>query len=237
VNPTLVLTFWRQRLMSPIRMAFLFFIVTFPLLVTLAVPQTGFAAAGNVTGIALVFAIGLIGQDFSSGVLQLLFARPVRRWEYVTSRWLGAGSLAALVGIAQAVLIALLMTVRGAAPGAAETLAFAGERVLGAFGLAAVFVLLSSLVAGVGDVALWIAGQGILAISALVAQAKGWMAAGRVLGELQAALNPSVPITQIANGLAPWAPTSAYLSAIAICLTLAVMLVNRRELSYASSNG
>jgi ABC-type transport system involved in multi-copper enzyme maturation permease subunit len=237
VNATLVLTFWRQRLMSPIRMVFLFFIVAFPLLATLAVPQTGFAAAGNITGIALVFSIGLIGQDFSSGVLQLLFARPVRRWEYVTSRWLGAGSIVALVGIAQGVLIALVMTVRGAAPGAGDTIAFIGERVLGGLGLAAVFVLLSSLVAGVGDVALWIAGQAILAISAMVAQAKGWMAAGRVLGELQGALNPGVPITQIANGLAPWAPVSAYLSTIAVCLTLAVILVNRRELSYASSNG
>jgi ABC-type transport system involved in multi-copper enzyme maturation permease subunit len=237
VNATLILTFWRQRLMSPLRMVFLFCIVSFPLLVTLAAPQTGFTVAGNVTGIALVFAIGLIGQDVSSGVLQLLFARPVRRWEYVTSRWLSAGSIAALVAIAQGVLVALIMTVRGAAPGAGDTLAFVGERVLGAFGLAAVFVLLSSLVAGVGDVALWIAGQAALAISAMVAQTKGWMAAGRVLGELQAALNPGVPITQIVNGLAPWAPLSAYLSAIAVCLTLAVMLINRRELSYASSNG
>jgi ABC-type transport system involved in multi-copper enzyme maturation permease subunit len=170
-------------------------------------------------------------------VLQLLFARPVRRWEYVTSRWLGAGSIVALVGIAQGVLIALVMTVRGAAPGAGDAIAFVGERVLGGFGLAAVFVLLSSLVAGVGDVALWIAGQAVLAISVMVAQAKGWMAAGRVLGELQGALNPGVPIAQIANGLAPWAPVSSYLSTIAVCLTLAVILVNRRELSYASSNG
>jgi ABC-2 family transporter protein len=237
VNPTLIFTFWRQRLMSPIRMAFLLFIVAFPLLVTLAVPQTGLAAAGAVTGIALVFAIGLIGQDLSSGVLQLLFARPVRRWEYVTSRWFAAGSLAALVAIAQGALVVLIMTVRGVAPAGGESLVFIAERVLGAFGLAAVFVLLSSLVAGVGDVGVWIAGQGILAISGMVAQTRGWMTAGRVLGELQAALNPSVPIGQIVNGLAPWAPVCAYLSAIAVCLTFAVMLVNRRELSYASSNG
>lgn len=237
MNPTLILTFWRQRLMSPFRMAFLIFIVGFPMLVTLAVPQTGFAAAGKITGIALVFAIGVIGQDFSSGVLQLLFARPIRRWEYVTSRWLAVGSLAALVGLAQAVVIALLMTARGAAPGTGDTIVFVGERVLDAFGLAAVFVLLSSLVNGVGDIALWIAAQALLAITAMVVQTRGWMAAGRVIGELQAAFNPNVPIAQIVNGLAPWAPVSAYLSVIAVCLTLAVMLVNRRELSYASSNG
>lgn len=237
MNATLILTFWRQRLMSPFRMAFLLFIVGFPMVVTLVVPQTGFAAAGKVTGIALVFVIGLIGQDMSSGVLQLLFARPVRRWEYVTSRWFAAGSLAALVGVAQVVVVALLMTLRGAAPGAGETLALIGERALDALGLAAVFVLLSSLVNGVGDIALWIAGQALLAISGMVVQTRGWMTTGRVLGELQAAFNPSIPIGQILNGLAPWAPVCAYLSVIAVCLTLAVMLVNRRELSYASSNG
>ena len=40
-----------------------------------------------------MIAAGTIGQDVSSGVLQLLFARPVRRSEYVLSRWIGIVAL------------------------------------------------------------------------------------------------------------------------------------------------
>ena len=47
------------------------------------------------------------------------------------------------------------MSLRGAAPGTTDLLTFAGERMFDGFGLAAVFVLLSSLVAGAADVALW----------------------------------------------------------------------------------
>ncbi|MFI5372636.1 MAG: ABC transporter permease subunit [Candidatus Eisenbacteria bacterium] len=236
MNRTLILAFWRQRLMSPFRMAFLLFIVGIPMLITLAVPQTGFAIAGKLTGIALVFSIGLIGQDLSSGVLQLLFARPVRRWEYVMSRWFAAGSISALVGMAQAAMIALIMVLRGAAPGVSEALVFIAERAFEGFGIAAVFVLLSSLVSGVGDVALWIGVQFVCGIGSMVAQAKNWTLAARLIGEAQAAMNPNLPLAQIINGLAPWAPASAYLSVVAVSLTLAVILMNRRELSYASSN-
>jgi ABC-type transport system involved in multi-copper enzyme maturation permease subunit len=42
----------------------------------------------------VVFAAGSIGQDVSSGTLQLLLARPVTRPQYVVNRWLGAGLLA-----------------------------------------------------------------------------------------------------------------------------------------------
>lgn len=237
MNRTLVIAFWRQRLMSPFRMVFLLLIVGIPILITAAMPQVGFSVAGKLTGVALVFAIGLIGQDLSSGVLQLLFARPVRRSEYVMSRWFAAGSMSALVGIGQAVVIALVMMARGAAPGMADTLTFMGERLFEGFGLAAVFVLLSSLVNGVGDVALWIGVQFACGIGGMIAQAKGWTAVARAATEISGSMNPNLPIAQIANGLAPWAPASAYLSTVTLCLAIAVLVMNRRELSYASSNG
>jgi ABC-type transport system involved in multi-copper enzyme maturation permease subunit len=237
VNRTLVVAFWRQRFMSPFRMAFLLFIVGVPLLITAAMPQAGFSIAGKLTGVALVFAIGIIGQDLSSGVLQLLFARPVRRSEYVLSRWFAAGSMSAVIGVGQAALVVLIMTVRGAAPGAPEALTFVGERLFEGFGIAAVFVLLSTLVNGVGDVALWIGVQFVCGIGGMLAQAKGWTWLARAAGELSGSMNPNLPIAQIAGGLAPWAPASAYLSTVTLCLALAVLVMNRRELSYASSNG
>lgn len=237
MNTTLVLAFCRQRLMSPFRMAFLLLIVGIPLAITLAIPAAGLSVAGKITGIGLVFAVGVIGQDLSSGVLQLLFARPVRRSEYVMSRWLAAGGMTALLGVGQAVMVVLIMTARGSAPGTSEALTFIGERFFEGFGLAAVFVLLSSLVNGVGDVALWVVFQLVSAVGGAIAQAKGWSVVVRALNEIAGAMNPALPIAQIVHGLAPWAPASAYLSTVTLCLALAVLVMNRREFSYASSNG
>ena len=79
MNPTLITTFWRQRLSSPVRLVILFFMMTTPLLMLTAMPQMGLAALGEALPIGMLFAAGMIGQDVGSGVLQLVFARPVRR--------------------------------------------------------------------------------------------------------------------------------------------------------------
>ena len=91
MNATLLLSFWRQRFTSPIRLVLLAVAFGVPLLILVFMPSAGFTPLGDTTGLALIFAVGMIGQDLSSGVLQLLFARPVRRAEYVVSRWLGVG--------------------------------------------------------------------------------------------------------------------------------------------------
>ena len=236
MNPTLIVTFWRQRVTSPVRMVILLFMVTTPWLMLTAMPAMGMAALGEVLPIAMVFAAGMIGQDIGSGVLQLVFARPVRRWEYVVSRWLGAalaGSAAFALQLGGAWAIVAL---RGHPADADAVLAFAGGRLLQVFGVAAVMALLSSLAGGLADLAFYVMLNLLGGIAALAAQAKGWAALAKASEILRAALVPAIDFDQVAAGGPPaWLAVVAYLSTVVLCLVIAAEVMNRRQLSYASA--
>lgn len=235
MNPTLITAFWRQRAVSPIRVVILFFMVTMPLIMVAALPAMGLAALGEALPIGMLFAAGMIGQDVGSGVLQLVFARPVRRWEYVMSRWLA-------VGIAAAAAIALqaggawgVLALRGHAPEAEVMLAFAGGRVLQVFGGAAVMALLSSLASGLGDLAIYILLNIVGGLASVAGQAKGWSVLTQGADVLRGALAPAIDFDRVAaGGPHAWLTVVAYLSTIALCLALASEVMNRRQLSYAS---
>ena len=95
MNLTLIAAFLQHRLSSPLRMLFLAAFVLMPLLFVTAAPGMGLTPLEDSFWFVIVLGAGAIGQDVSSGVLQLLLARPITRPEYVTSRWLavaiGAG--------------------------------------------------------------------------------------------------------------------------------------------------
>lgn len=235
MNPTLVVALWRQRLTSPIRVVLLAMAFGFPLL-TVAFTRGSLTMLGDSTGLVLIFAVGMIGQDLSSGVLQLLFARPVRRFEYVVSRWIAVGAAASAIGLAQAGLGFILLGARGAAPPVNELMLFAAQRVLGSFGIAAVFALLSSVIGGVGDLALFFAGFIIGQVVVMVAGAKGWTVLTRAGQEFQAFLMPDLDLPRLLSASTiPLFPIASYLSSVALALALAVWVMNRKELSYASS--
>jgi len=236
VNPTLIATFWRQRLASPVRLVILLFMVSTPLLMVTAMPQMGVSALGEAIPIGMLFAVGMIGQDAASGVLQLVFARPVRRWEYVTSRWLAVALAGSAVVVVQAGGAWGVLALRGHSPDAHAMLAFVAARMLQMFGVAAVMALLSSLVAGVADLAVYILLNVVAGLGSLAAQAKGWAALARAADLLRTALAPAVEFDHVAaGGPAAWLTIVAYLSTIALCLALAAEVMNRRQLSYATA--
>jgi ABC-type transport system involved in multi-copper enzyme maturation permease subunit len=235
MNLTLMLSYWRQRLVSPIRVALLGALFGMPLLGVAFMHGAGLSVLGDSTGLVLVFAVGMIGQDVSSGVLQLLFARPVRRPEYVWSRWLATGLAAAAVGVLQVALAVALLSARGAAPPAQEAALFAGQRVLECFGLAAVFALLSSLIGGVGDLALYFLGTVGGGVLQMAGGAMQQPAVARAGNELMGFVTPKLDLAQIVSASPlPLFPIASYLSTVALCLALAMVVVNRKELSYAS---
>jgi hypothetical protein len=234
VNATLVVAFWRQRLTSPIRLALLLAAFGFPLL-GVVVAHGSLSMLGDSAGLTLIFAVGMIGQDVSSGVLQLLFARPVRRMEYVASRWFAVGAAASIVGALQIALSLMALAARGGAPPAQDAALFVLQRVLESFGLAAVFALLSTLIGSVGDLALYALGTITTGLVEWGAQMQGWTLLARVTGELQGFLTPKLPLAQlIAGSPIPLFPFVSYLSTVTLCLALAVLVMNRKELSYAS---
>jgi ABC-type transport system involved in multi-copper enzyme maturation permease subunit len=235
MNETLITTFWRQRATSVVRMVILFFMVALPLVMLAAMPRVGLAALGDALPLAMLFAVGMIGQDLSSGVLQLVFARPVRRWEYVVCRWVAVAGAAAAVVVAQAAAAWGVLALRGHAPAAELVIDFASGRVLQVVGVASVMALFSSLVAGLADLAVYIVLNILAGIAGLAAQAKGWVALGhtsRLLGDV---LAPAIDFRTVAGGgVHAWLEVIAYLSTILLCLAFASVAMNRRELSYAS---
>ena len=236
MNPTLMATFWRQRLTSPVRMALVAMLAGTPLLGVAFMPGAGLALLGNAQGLILTLGAGMVGQDLSSGVLQLLCARPVRRSEYVTSRWLGAAIAAAALSLVQLALASGVLAARGAAPTPQAMLLFGAGRLLECFWTAAVLVLLSSLIGGFGDLGLYLLANLAAGVTQTVGQVKGWPWLVRAGAEILGSLSPTIDLPRlvVATPL-PWFPIVSYVSTIVLCLALAIVVVNRKELSYASS--
>ena len=222
MNLTLMTTLWRQRLTSPVRMA-------------IAGMLTGAPLLGNAQGLVLTLGAGMIGQDVSSGVLQLLCARPVQRPEYVLSRWLGVAFAGSAISLLQLGIACGLMAARGVTPSPQDVVMFGAGRILESFGLAAVLALCSSLVGGFGDLGIYLlAGLGVGVIQ-MAGQVKGWLWVQRMGTELGGALTQTIDIARLfAASPMPWFPIVSYASTVALCLALAIVVVNRKELSYAS---
>jgi len=235
MNLTLITTLWRQRLTSAVRMAVVAVLCGFPLLMVTFMPAMGMTPLGNAQGIMLALAAGMIGQDVSSGVLQLLCARPVRRSEYVVSRWLGVALAGLAISLAQLAIAGAVLAARGAPPSPQQMALFAATRAFECFGLGAVMALLSSLIGGFGDLALYLIASVVGGVLQIAGQAKHWTWMDRLASEFQQTLTPTLDLQRlIAASPMPWFPIVSYLSAVALALALAIVVMNRKELSYAS---
>jgi hypothetical protein len=232
-----MLAHWRQRAMSPMRMVFLLMMFTFPLLPLFVAPSMGFTTLQDARGLTLIFAVGMIGQDVSSGVLQLLFARPVRRADYVLSRWAAVGIAAAALAIAQLLAAWVILTLRGAAPDPAMVELAMAQRTVEVAQLAAVIALFSALINGIGDLGLWFLAQLAGGALAVVAQWRHWAWLGHVGDEIGHIVAPTINLAGITSGVAGIEPLALALSTTTLALVLAILLVNRKELSYASASG
>ena len=236
MNLTLVLATLRQRFTSPIRLVILLLLGWMPMLPLLIAPRAGFAVLGDGYFLALTLAAGMIGQDLSSGTLQLLLARPVTRAQYVFSRWGAVAAGTFLIAVLQALVAALIMALRGVPVSWVEAAQFLANGALLALGTAAVMALLSSLAAGIGDLGLLF----LVFISAQVLEKlgmfKSWDWLVRGAGELLRVLKPQLDLAPLFHGdPVTWFAVVSYLSTVTLCLGLAVVVMNRRELSYASS--
>jgi ABC-type transport system involved in multi-copper enzyme maturation permease subunit len=235
MNPTIVQSFLRQRLTSSMRMVLLT-LGFFTGFVMVAVTQQISALEGTSVWFAFILAAGAIGQEVSSGVLTLTFARPVSRASYVLSRWAGAGGFAAVLGLVQIAAGLMVIAARGGAlPGGADVAALAIECVLLAFTAAAVMIMLSSLVNGLGDVGVWAIGSIVSALTGAIAEDQHRAAIARAAHEVLLVLLPKLHVGWIfgAGDSEVFALVSV-LSTLTASLAVAVWFVNRKELSYAA---
>jgi ABC-type transport system involved in multi-copper enzyme maturation permease subunit len=226
----------RWWLTSPIRLVVLAATALFPVLGSV-LSQGRLPSASGASTLALVLGAGIIGQSVSAGTLPLVLARPIRRSTFVLTRWLAVGCAAVTVFAGSAFVAWLLGSVAGMetrSPG--DVALLLSESVLHAFGTAAVLVALSALVRGYGDVALWVVGTILASLTAYAGQAKDIAALSWIGKQTLDFLHPWVDLQQVIgarpvplSGLAAWAFT------VTLCLALAIVFLNRKELSYASS--
>lgn len=234
MNATLVSALLHQRLASPMRV-FVLFALFVPGLVISVFTDTFSAVAGGGYWFALVFAAGAIGQDVSSGVLHLTFARPVTRTAYVTSRWFAAAAGGFAVALVRLALASALLAMRGSAPEPLALCAAVFEDALLASVGAAVMVCFSAFLNGLGDVAMFVFFSLGLRMAGGLCDMRGWSAAARAMVELEHTLQPALALAFISgHGPPAWTGIVTALSTVALALALAIMAVNRRELSYAA---
>jgi hypothetical protein len=212
-----------------------------PVVVVLLVVGSGFLLAAPLVTedpdlqdpswmMALLFGVGLIGRDVSSGTLALLFTRPIRRWQYTTTRWLAAAAPAAVLSVAHLTVQFVVLAQRGHGVPTAALLERMFEATTICLGLSAVLVALSSAAPGLADLGLWIA----LQLGVGLGQTLGLPQ--RATESLEALALPRLEWAIVcAGGTAGWFALASYASNLALLLAVAVWLINRKEISYASS--
>jgi hypothetical protein len=224
MNRTLIAACWRERLSRPLVVALLVVIA----LVTFINSWTDRTLSDPSAMFALILATGLVGRDVSSGALALLFCRPIRRSEYLLSRWLAGGLAAAVLGSVALLAQLLMLRLRGAGASGVDLLWIWGNGMTAVFGLASSLVFFSTLVRGIGDLGLWF----LASTLTMLCELAGLLRLGR---ELYGFLLPRVD-WQRALGAQPisWFEIISYASSVTLFLALALLMINRKELSYAS---
>lgn len=220
----LVLVTWRERLLRPYIGILIVMVCGTHIPSAIALEQL----SDPTFILVLLLGAGSIGKEVSSGVLPLLFTRPLVRSRYVLAKWLALASAIALLSSATLLIEAAFMANRGVGLPGREVAAAVFNGVSVAFGTTAVLLFFSVLVPGYADVMVW---AGLLLLPNFLQK----YIPQRVTEEWAAILRPSLDWGAINGGASVgWFHLFSYLSTVTLCLCLAALAANRKELSYAS---
>lgn len=234
MNPTLVLAFLRQRFTSPMRVGLVLLLTFFPLGGAILTGQITMLA-GIAAPLALILAAGAIGQEVSSGTLQLLFARPVTRPSYLASRWLAATLAAFAIVLVVTLLASAGLLLRGMAPAPVDVARVLLEALCSCAGHAAVLMMLSTLAGGLGDLGLYVATFFVNQMLAGLAAIQGWRWLARASNEVQGLLGPQLSWVWLGRDLpVSWFAIVSWASTVTLALAIGIAVLNRRELSYGA---
>ena len=162
-------------------------------------------------------------------MLALLLTRPLTRTTYLVAKWTAVTAAVAMLSCLQMLTVQmLLLRSKGIDISGGELWSTAFGSLTSAGGLAAVLVLFSVFMPGAGDIALWVA---LNLVGFLVQRALPL----RVHTEWQSFLQPTLGWAST-FGATPisWFGLSSYLSTVTLCLCVAALALNRKEISYAS---
>ena len=206
-------------------------VILLGLLAGLTGVTTGGRGAGSSGFLALlILAAASISRDASSGALQMILARPIRRSEYLFGRYVGilvAFAAWMLLGVVFAVVFRLVWPKAGPPLAPAEMIASFGYGTLWAAQIAATLVFFSTFLPGYGDVISVVVLEALLSIRTNVAGIQ------KVAETVRRELLPNVPWEQVFRG-EPDALAAAGRAVLAatLFLTAAVVIFSRREFAY-----
>jgi ABC-type transport system involved in multi-copper enzyme maturation permease subunit len=234
VNRTLLVAFLRQRFTSPMRVGLLLIVTVFPLGAAIFANNLA-PLAGPASAIALILSAGAIGQDVSSGTLQLLLVRPVSRPSVLLHRWLASVIAAVGITIVLLLLATLALLAHKTQPNALDLVRMVLEAACSAAGSAAVMVMLSTLVGGIGDVGLFVAAMIVTQMLSGLAMLEHWEVLARACNEVQGVLSPQLSWAWMLHGTPlSWFAITSWASTVTLALAVGIARFNRRELSYAA---
>jgi hypothetical protein len=179
---------------------------------------------------AVVLGAGIIGREGTAGTLALAFTRPIKRRDYALAKW------AALIiaGMAASLLTVGIGVSRHGAPDVTSLAFCIVDQGLAVIGASAVMIALSASSRGYSDVGMWVTGVTGGALLKLYGglTGSGWMV--RAGTDVQSLLAPSVDFDLVQNAVGvPYFTILCYLSNVVLAFTVAVVILNRRELIYA----
>jgi ABC-2 type transport system permease protein len=234
VNPVLISAFLRQRLTSPMRVG-LMLLICVSTLGAAAITRTLSPLGGIASPLALILAAGAIGQDVSSGTLQLLLVRPVSRPSLLLNRWLACVLTAVGITVAMLVLGTVALLARGTHPDALDLIRMVLESACAAAGSAAIMVMLSTLAGGLGDVGLFATAVLFTQMLVGLGTLEHWEWLLRACNEVQGVLSPQLTWDWMLHGTPPsWFAVTSWASTVTLALAAGIARLNRRELSYAA---
>lgn len=178
-----------------------------------------------------LIAAGSVSRDLSSGALQMILSRPIRRTEYLFGRYLGI--LAAYAAFLAVTSVIVFLAVKAIPSGAAEfrvsglAVAGAGAFLSGAF-QAAILLFFSTFLPGIADL------LGLLMLY-LILNLPPWKSAWLQQAAEKARENliPMVPWNEVLRGDGVLgAATGRWVFALCVYLALAAVVFCRRELPY-----
>lgn len=213
------------------------------LAVLAALPLSSGQPAGFTATLAVfVMAAGIVARDASSGALQMILSRPIRRFEYLLGRFFGAVLLLAAF-LALALVVGGLIDragrlagwIAGEAPLSWSSALQAGliDFLHGTLALATL-LFFSTFLRGMGDVLAFVLSGLALSLLPQLGATLRKPALTRVGRFLADNLSPTAPLDEILGGRILVPAAGAYVLALVGYIVLACLVFNRRQFSYGT---